>query len=107
MLRNCRRFRNWSATAWNGRFCRSTNNVKIVSMQPARLQGIFVPMVTPLNADETLDEASLRKLVDFLVGSGVHGIWAMGTTGEFAGLPESERARGRAATVEPLRGAWP
>src|SRR5438552_2000158 len=71
-------------------------------MQPARFRGIFVPMLTPLNADETLDEASLRRLVDFLVGSGVHGIWAMGTTGEFAGLPEGERARGIAATVEQV-----
>jgi 4-hydroxy-tetrahydrodipicolinate synthase len=76
-------------------------------MQPARLQGIFVPMLTPLNTDETLDEASLRKLVDFLVGAGVHGIWAMGTTGEFAGLPEAERARGVAATVEQVGGRVP
>jgi 4-hydroxy-tetrahydrodipicolinate synthase len=59
-------------------------------------------MLTPLNADETLDEASLRRLVDFLVGAGVHGIWSMGTTGEFAGLPEQERARGVKATVEQV-----
>jgi 4-hydroxy-tetrahydrodipicolinate synthase len=71
-------------------------------MDLARLQGIFVPMLTPLNADETLDEASLRRLVDFLVGAGVHGIWSMGTTGEFAGLPEQERARGVNATVEQV-----
>jgi 4-hydroxy-tetrahydrodipicolinate synthase len=71
-------------------------------MNPAELHGIFVPMVTPLNPDETLDEASLRRLVDFLVGAGVHGLWSMGTTGEFAGLPEQERARGVAATVDQV-----
>jgi 4-hydroxy-tetrahydrodipicolinate synthase len=71
-------------------------------MEPARLHGIFVPMLTPLNADETLDEASLRRLVDFLVEAGVHGIWSMGTTGEFAGLPEQERARGVRATIEQV-----
>jgi 4-hydroxy-tetrahydrodipicolinate synthase len=76
-------------------------------MQPARLQGIFVPMLTPLNADETVDEASLRRLVDFLVGAGVHGIWAMGTTGEFAGLLEAERAKAVAATVEQVGGRVP
>lgn len=64
-------------------------------------------MVTPLNADETLDESSLRRLVDFLVGAGVHGIWSMGTTGEFAALPEQERARGVAATVEQVGGRVP
>src|SRR5689334_10119357 len=79
----------------------------ITPMQPARLQGIFVPMVTPLNADETLDEASLRRLVDFLVGAGVHGIWSMGTTGEFAGIPEDQRAKGVQATVEQVNGRVP
>jgi 4-hydroxy-tetrahydrodipicolinate synthase len=76
-------------------------------MQPSRLKGIFVPMLTPLNADETVDEASLRRLVDFLVGAGVHGLWAMGTTGEFAALPEGERARAVAATVDRAAGRVP
>src|SRR5438105_8000667 len=76
-------------------------------MQAAQLHGIFVPMLTPLNADETLDEAPLRRLVDFLVGAGVHGIWSMGTTGEFAALAEAERARGVAATVDQVAGRVP
>ena len=76
-------------------------------MDLTRLQGIFVPMLTPLNDDESLDEASLRRLVDFLIEAGVHGIWSMGTTGEFAGLPEQERAKGVRATVEQTRGRVP
>ncbi len=64
-------------------------------------------MLTPLHADERVDEASLRRLVDFLVGAGVHGIWAMGTTGEFAALTEAERARGVAATVDQVGGRVP
>jgi 4-hydroxy-tetrahydrodipicolinate synthase len=71
-------------------------------MQPAQLHGIFVPMLTPLTADERVDEAPMRRLVDFLIGAGVHGIWAMGTTGEFAALPEAERARGVEATVDQV-----
>src|SRR5260221_551327 len=76
-------------------------------MEPARLHGIFVPMLTPLAADESVDVDSVRRLVDFLVGAGVHGIWAMGTTGEFAALTEAERARGVAATVEQVAGRVP
>lgn len=76
-------------------------------MEPAQLHGIFVPMLTPLSADEKVDEPSLRQLVDFLVGAGVHGIWAMGTTGEFAALPEAERARAITATVEQVAGRVP
>ena len=64
-------------------------------------------MLTPLDADERVDETSLRRLVDFLVGAGVHGIWAMGTTGEFAGIAEAERARAIQATVEEVAGRVP
>lgn len=64
-------------------------------------------MVTPLAADESVDEVSLRRLVDFLVGAGVHGIWSMGTTGEFAALSEVERARGVEATIDQVRGRVP
>jgi 4-hydroxy-tetrahydrodipicolinate synthase len=53
-----------------------------------------------LHHDETVDKASLRRLIDFLIEGGVHGIWVMGTTGEFPLLPESERARAVALTVE-------
>jgi 4-hydroxy-tetrahydrodipicolinate synthase len=76
-------------------------------MQPAELRGIFVPMLTPLDADERVDESSLRRLVDFLVGAGVHGMWAMGTTGEFAGIAEAERARAIQATVDQVAGRVP
>lgn len=76
-------------------------------MELSRLRGIFVPMLTPLDADERVDTASLRRLVDFLIDAGVHGIWAMGTTGEFACLPESERARAVEATVEQVNGRVP
>ena len=76
-------------------------------MQPGQLGGIFVPMLTPLDADERVDEPSVRRLVDFLVDAGVHGIWAMGTTGEFAGIAEAERARAIQATVEQVAGRVP
>ena len=64
-------------------------------------------MLTPLDADERVDETSLRRLVDFLVGAGVHGVWAMGTTGEFAGIAEAERARAIQATVDEVAGRVP
>jgi 4-hydroxy-tetrahydrodipicolinate synthase len=79
----------------------------IQPMEPKRLQGIVVPMLTPLASDESVDEPSLRRVVDFLVNAGVHGLWAMGTTGEFAALPESERARGIRATVDQAAGRVP
>src|SRR4030081_466928 len=107
MRTNCRRSSASSASDCNASSYPSTNGAKIVVMDPSQLHGIFVPMLTPLAADESVDEASLRRLVDFLVGAGVHGIWAMGTTGEFAALPEAERARGIEATVDQVAGRVP
>jgi 4-hydroxy-tetrahydrodipicolinate synthase len=77
------------------------------AMRLTDLHGIFVPMLTPLDDDERVDEPSLRRLVDFLVDAGVHGIWAMGTTGEFACLSQAERARAVEATVEQVNGRVP
>ena len=55
------------------------------------VRGVMVPILTPLTEDEIVDEASLRRLVDYLIDGGVHGIWAAGTTGEFAALDDSQR----------------
>ena len=73
----------------------------------ALFHGIFCPMVTPLKTNETVDPESLRRLIDFLIDGGVHGIWVMGTTGEFPMLLESERARAVALTVEHVAGRVP
>jgi 4-hydroxy-tetrahydrodipicolinate synthase len=76
-------------------------------MDLARLHGIFVPMVTPLTDDERVDHASMRRLIDFLIEGGVHGIWVMGTTGEFAAFPEEERAAAIETTVDHVAGRVP
>lgn len=43
-------------------------------------------MITPLNADGSLDSSSVEKLIEHLISGGVHGIFILGTTGEFSGL---------------------
>ncbi len=76
-------------------------------MAVSHLHGIYPPILTPLTSDERVDHASLRRLVDFLIAGGVHGIWGMGTTGEFAALPEDERARGLQTIVDQVAGRVP
>ena len=55
----------------------------------AALRGVIVPILTPLTPDGAVDTGSLRRLVNFLLDNGAHGIWAAGTTGEFAALSAS------------------
>lgn len=52
--------------------------------------GIVPPIVLPLTSDEHIDEKALRRLIDFEIEGGVHGIFPLGTTGEFYGLTDDE-----------------
>lgn len=53
---------------------------------PRPLRGIIPPMVTPLLDNENLDIEGLNNLIHHLISGGVHGIFILGTTGEFASL---------------------
>jgi 4-hydroxy-tetrahydrodipicolinate synthase len=50
-------------------------------------------MVTPLHADETIDEEALERQLGRLIEAGVHGIFFLGSTGEQPALRDAERAR--------------
>ena len=52
-------------------------------MKPStQYQGVVVPMVSPFTANGRIDEPSVKRLVDYLAGAGVAGIFPLGTTGE-------------------------
>jgi 4-hydroxy-tetrahydrodipicolinate synthase len=69
--------------------------------------GIFTPLVTPLHKDEAPDLSSLARLVEWQIEQGVHGFWAMGTSGEFAAFDAGEREAIVATIVEAARGRVP
>jgi 4-hydroxy-tetrahydrodipicolinate synthase len=50
------------------------------------LCGIVPPLVTPLLGRDTLDVAGLERLLEHVIGGGVHGIFILGTTGEAPSL---------------------
>lgn len=72
-----------------------------------RLQGVVVPLATPLNEDESIDLAGLRKLLRHVLDGGVDGIFLLGSTSEFPALADSEKARLIEATVSEVSGAVP
>jgi len=55
-----------------------------------KLRGAFTALITPMNADESVDYEGFRKLVRFQLESGISGILPLGTTGETPTLEESE-----------------
>ncbi|MEM6278445.1 MAG: dihydrodipicolinate synthase family protein [Verrucomicrobiota bacterium] len=49
-------------------------------------QGIIPPMITPLKGRDELDTEGLERLVERMIDGGIHGIFALGTTGEAPSL---------------------
>ncbi len=50
------------------------------------LQGIIPPMITPLKSLDELDHAGLERLIEHILGGGVHGLFILGTSGEAPSL---------------------
>ena len=71
------------------------------------IKGVIVPIITPIDEDERIDEARLRRQVDFVIKGGLHGILAFGSNGEFYQLEEDEMCRGLQIMVDQAAGRVP
>jgi 4-hydroxy-tetrahydrodipicolinate synthase len=70
------------------------------------MRGIYPILVTPFDAQERIDEDSLRKEVDFVIDAGVHGVGlALGS--EILKLTEPERDQLIRIVVGQVRGRVP
>jgi len=58
-----------------------------------KLRGIFTPNLVPLDGHGQINEAELRRYVDWLIERGVHGLYPNGSTGEFIRFTVEERRR--------------
>jgi 4-hydroxy-tetrahydrodipicolinate synthase len=72
-----------------------------------KLRGIIPPVVTPFTADQELDLTRLKSHIDWQLSRGVHGIFVLGTTGEFYALDESEKQAVIATAVAHVAGRSP
>jgi 4-hydroxy-tetrahydrodipicolinate synthase len=58
-----------------------------------KIEGVYTALITPFTNDNEVDEAGLRRLVEFAVKGGVSGLVPCGTTGESATLSHDEHKR--------------
>lgn len=52
--------------------------------------GIIPPIITPFTEDGRFNEPVFRKMVNHLIHEGVHGVFPLGTTGEFYAFSDEE-----------------
>lgn len=70
-------------------------------------RGIIPAMVTPITKEGKLNESALRKLTNYLIEGGVHGLFPVGSQGEFYALTFEEKKRIIEIVVDETRGRVP
>lgn len=73
----------------------------------SKLRGVVVAIVTPFTEDGKLDEVSLKRITNYLLGRGVHGIMTTGGNGEGPHLLREEKKAVTQIVVETVRGQIP
>ena len=71
------------------------------------MKGVIVPILTPIDDNELIDETKMREQVDFVINGGVSGIMAFGSNGEFYVIEEEEMERGLKIMVDQAAGRVP
>jgi len=71
------------------------------------MEGVIVPIITPIDKEERVDERAMRRAVNYLLGAGVHATFVMGTTGECTSLTEREWRRGIEIVIDEVGGMVP
>lgn len=69
--------------------------------------GIIPPVITPFTEDGKFNESAYRKMISHLIDEGVHGIFPLGTTGEFYAFDKGEVRTVFEVAKDEVRGRVP
>jgi len=73
-----------------------------------KFRGTYTVLITPFTADgRKVDEAALKRLVDFQIAEGIHGLIPLGSTGEFLSVTPDERRQIVEVVVSQAAGRVP
>ncbi len=76
-------------------------------MKQVELKGIITPILTPMNADESVNLDELCNQIERQLEGGVHGLFPFGTNGEGYILSEGEKVQVLEATISQVKGRVP
>lgn len=76
-------------------------------MKTVEIRGIIPPIITPMNEDESINEAELRNQVNRQIKGGVHGLFPFGTNGEGYILNEAEKRQVLSIVIDETKGRVP
>lgn len=67
-------------------------------------KGIVIPVVTPVDEKGQLNEKEYRRVLNYFIDNGVHGVFPFGTTGEFYAFDNGFYRHILEVTVDEVRG---
>jgi len=67
-------------------------------------KGVFPAVITPMTADDRLNEVAFREVLEFNIQAGAHGFWLAGGTGESVLLDDEENMRIAEIAADQARG---
>jgi 4-hydroxy-tetrahydrodipicolinate synthase len=70
-------------------------------------KGVYTAIITPFHENGSIDEESLRKLVDFQIENGISGLVPCGTTGESPTLSHEEHNKVVDIVLDQTKGRVP
>ena len=70
-------------------------------------EGILIPLITPFDHKGEPDEPVLRELVEFMVKSGVDGLFILGSAGQGPVMTAIQRRRAAEAVLDQVKGRIP
>lgn len=76
-------------------------------MKLHELRGVLPALVTPMTRDGAVDEPGIERVVEHTLAGGVHGLLALGSTGEVASLDQAARHQVLSAVVKAAAGRVP
>jgi 4-hydroxy-tetrahydrodipicolinate synthase len=78
-----------------------------LEMTKPRFAGVMVPLVTPFDEQGSYADGAMDRLLDYVIGAGVHGVLVMGSTGEFSEMNATTRKDILAHAIAHVRGRVP
>ncbi len=72
-----------------------------------QFSGAWPALVTPFSQNDEVNIPVLRRLVDYLLGKGIGGLYVCGSTGEGIYMTTAERKQVLEATIEQVNGRVP
>ncbi|MCR1898747.1 4-hydroxy-tetrahydrodipicolinate synthase [Irregularibacter muris] len=71
------------------------------------IKGVIPPIITPVDENENVDVKGLKRVIDHVIDGGVHGIFILGSNGEFYALDFQNQKKAVETTVKHVNGKVP